>query len=159
MSLPLTAAAATIPPLNTLEKNHWNNFLDYVDKMGYRGSSLLDNRDTGLGQKLMDSYRKVNPNFSLTYDRVADVQKDLQDYRTDMVDKYKKGQIQVEGVKSEADIMPDLSPTDGWLGSKTSSHKYPTARLTETNPQGTTVKDYGVNLAAYNAATANFKHQ
>jgi hypothetical protein len=148
-ALPIEMQGAQKPPLTPQEKVQWNGFIDYLDKQGLRGSTALDNRDTGLGAKLMAQYQKVNPAFNLTYDRVGDVQQDLQDYRKQLIDKYKSGKAQADsGIKSPDEIMSGLSPVDGWLGSKTSSYKYPTAQATIQGKK----TDYGVNTAAYDAA-------
>lgn len=156
MNLALQAAEINtkVPPLTPEEKKQWNGFVDFLDKAGLKGSPMLDNRNTAMGAKLMEEYRKANPSFSLTYDRVKDVQGDLQTYRADMVDKFKNGKIVVEGVKSEEEIMPGLSSVDGWLGSKTSSWKFPTALLTESSGAN---KNFGVDISAYEAATQNLR--
>ena len=57
-------------------------------------------------------------------------------------------------MKSPDEIMAGLSPVDGWLGSQTSSHKYPVAMLTN---NGVT-QNFGTNTAAYDAAMANMKN-
>lgn len=163
MNLAMQAAAMPAgmnnPPLTPEQRQQWNDFIDYMDKSGYKGSPQLDNRNTSLGNSLIEQYRKTNPNFTLTYDNIRDVQQDLQDYRTTMVDKYKKGKVVVDGVKSEDDIMPGLSDVDGWLGSKTSSWKYPQATFTQKVPEGTLVKRFGTDIAAYEAATKRFRKE
>lgn len=157
MNLALQAAADMAqgppqPPLTPQQKAQWNSFLDYLEKIGYKGSPLLDNKNTALGAKLLDQYRGINPDFNLTYDNVKDVQQELQDYRNTLVNQFKQGKAVVDGVKSADEIMAGLSPVDGWLGSKTSSWRFPVATLTSTTPNGTTKKDFGTDLAAYDAA-------
>jgi hypothetical protein len=157
MKTPQIAAATTTagqPPLTIAEKMQWNGFLDYLKKRGIQGSAALDNRDTNMGQQLMDEYRKQDPHFTLTYDRVPDVQNDLQTYRQQLVQKYKQDPTIINGIKGPDEIMPNLSPVDGWLGSKTSQQRYPGAALTQSD--GSKI-DYGVNQAAYDAAIANMK--
>ena len=156
MDLNLQAAADMAqqggPPLTPQQKMQWNQFIDYLDKAGYKGSPLLDNKNTALGGKLIEQYKKANPDFSLGYDNVKDVQQELQDYRNNVVNQYNQGKAVVDGVKSADEIMAGLSPVDGWLGSKTSSWKFPVATTTSQTPQGTVKKDYGTDIAAYNAA-------
>ena len=156
MNTPQISAATAIgkPPLTIQEREMWNNFLEYLKKKGIQGSAALDNRDTNMGQQLMEEYRKQDPHFTLTYDRVPDVQNDLQTYRQQLVNKYKADPTIINGIKSVDEIMPNLSAVDGWLGSKTSQQRYPGAALTQS--VGTKI-DYGVNQAAYDAAIANMK--
>lgn len=146
------AAAAQNRPLTIDERNQWNSLIDYMKKRGVSGSVDLDNRDTGLGQKIMEEYRVQNPHFTLTYPQVAQVQKDLQDYRANLLQKYKAGTA-TSDVPPEQ-VMAGLSPVDGWLGSKTSSWKYPGAAIT--NSDGS-VTNFGLNTAAYDAAMAKLK--
>jgi hypothetical protein len=163
MNLATQAAEALItgnkplPPLTPEQKQQWNGFVDYLEKTGYKGSSQLDNRNTSIGSKLIEQYRKANPSFTLTYDNIKDVQQDLQDYRSQMVDGYKKGKIVVDGIKSEDEIMPGLSAVDGWLGSKTSSWKFPQAVFKEQTMKGASEKSFGTDIAAYEAATQNYR--
>jgi len=136
-------------PLTTEQRAQWNAYIDYLQAKGMKGNPALDNRDTKLSQQMFDSYKAQNPHFTLTYDQVPQVQKDLLDYRAQLVNKWKANPAVVPDAKTEEDIMPDLSPADGWLGSKTSSHKYPVAQLNQTS--------YGTNLNAYDAAIAKIK--
>ena len=156
-SPPVQAAAVNTapPPLTVQQKADWNNYIDYLQSKGMKGNPALDNRDTGLSQKLFNDYKTQNPHFSLTYDQVPQIQQDLIDYRNNLVQKYKANPSVVPDAKSADEIMPSLSPADGWLGSKTSSHKYPIATLTDANSG--TAQNYGTNLAAYDAAIANLK--
>lgn len=139
-------------PLSNDSKTQWNGFIDYLDKRGFKGNPSLDNRDTGLGQKLMEEYRAQNPHFSLSYDQVPMVQQGLQDYRNTVLKQWKAGKMQPDAsVKTEDDLMPGLSNIDGWLGSKTSSYKFPIAYTTDPKT-GAVNQNYGVNTAAYDAA-------
>ena len=155
-SIPQQAAAAATQriPLTNDMKSQWNGLIDYLDKRGYKGSPDLDNRDTRLGERLMNEYKAQNPHFTLTYDQIPVIQQGLQDYRTEALKKIKSGGATVDGLKDDSEFMAGLSPSDGWLGSKTSSWKYPTATLAV---NGDTTK-YGVNTAAYDAAIAKLKN-
>lgn len=128
------------------KKVAWNSFIDYLDKNGYKGSAALDNRDTNLGKSLLAKFNATNPNSQLSYDDVPVVQSALQDYRQGLVNKWKAGTAGAEDIKSADDIMPGLSPVDGWLGSKTSSYRFPTASITHTDG---TKQEFGVNTDLY----------
>ncbi len=140
----------TPPPLSNTQKSQWNAFIDFMDKQGYKGNPVLDNRDQNLGQFLFDKFKSATPGIQITYQDVPRVQSELQDYRSHLVNQYKQGKIAATpDIKSEADIMAGLSPVDGWLGSKTSTHKFPVA--TVNNSDGTQT-NYGVNTASYDKA-------
>lgn len=149
-------AAATPPPIPVTndQKVQWNGLLDYIKQKGLQGSPALDNKNTALGQQLMEEYRAQNPHFNLTYDQVPQIQQGLQDYRNTLVKQWQANPKVAPGVKSPNDIMSGISPVDGWLGSKTSSYKFPSATLV--NSDGT-AQNYGVNTAAYDAAIAKLK--
>lgn len=133
--------------LSVAQKQNWNNFVDYLDKAGYKGSADLDNRDTQLGKNLLTKYNTANPNAQINYEDVPAVQTELQNYRQALVNKWKAGAASTtSGIKSEDEIMPGLSQVDGWLGSKTSSYKFPEATITHTD--GTQQK-LGVNTDLY----------
>lgn len=145
-----------LPPLPTHKKEMWNNFIDYLDKTGNKGNALLDDRNENMGMQLMNAYKRQHPDFSLNYDDVKQVQQDLQDYRGALVNNWKNGTAKVNNVNNESDIMPGLSPVDGWLGKQTSSHKYPIATFTNSDK---TVKNYGTDTGAYDAAIALAKNK
>lgn len=144
------AAPPALAPLTPTEKIQWNQYIDFMQKQGMKGNPALDNQNQNLGQFYFNRFKSSTPGISLTYQDVPRIQNDLNNYRTTLVDQYKKGLIVPDdSVKSEADIMPGLSKTDGWLGSKTSSYKFPVAMAT--NAQGQTT-NYGVNTQAYDQA-------
>lgn len=128
------------------KKENWNNFIDYLDKAGYKGSAALDNRDTNLGKTLVAKYNTLYPKQAISYEDVPTVQAELQKYRQTLVDKWKAGKSTSDGVKSEDEIMPGLSKVDGWLGSKTSSYRFPVATMTHTDG---TKQNFGVNTDIY----------
>jgi hypothetical protein len=140
-------------PLTNEEKQYWNGFVDYLDKQGYKGSTALDNRNMSLGQNLLKKYNEMRPSNAVKYEDIARVQADLQNYRANLVDQWKKGKAQSDQVKTENDIMPGLSKVDNWLGSKTSSYKFPTAVLTVNGK----TQDFGTNTQAYDQTMSQIK--
>lgn len=156
MTYVTAAAQAQRRPLTPDERNQWNSYLDFLQTKGMKGSPALDNRDTGLSQQLFNQYKTQNPHFSLTYDRVPDVQNDLQTYRQGLVNQWTANPSVAPDVKKPDDIMAGLSPVDGWLGSKTSSWKYPGAAIKLSNGS---VVNYGTDTGAYDAAIANLKNK
>ena len=143
-----------VKSLTPVQKQHWNAFVDYMGNQNLKGNAILDQRDKSIGQQAFLRFKAANPGVSLKYEDVPVVQKELQDYRSDLVNKYKSGQAKVDGVKNEDEIMPGLSDVDGWIGSKTSSHKFPVASFTSAKGEKT---DYGTNTKLYDAMMASLK--
>lgn len=141
-------AGSITPPLTDNQKQDWNQFIDFVDKQGLKGNLILDDKDKGLGMYLMQKYKSLNPKATISYQDVPRVQQTLQDYKATLVDQYKKGLIApTDSIKNpETDIMGGLSPVDGWLGSKTSSYKFPVAQATNADKSAT---NYGTNTQAF----------
>lgn len=134
----------TIAPIGEDKKAAWNHFIDFMREKGYAGSTALDDRSTKLGEGLMAQYNKQFPKSPITYADVANVQAALQQYRQDLVNRWKSGQATAD-IKSADEIMPGISKVDGWLGSKTSSYKFPTAVV---DHNGTNI-DFGTNTELY----------
>jgi len=139
---------ATDAPLTPQQKKAWNDFLDYLKKAGYQGNKSLDNHNMALGQNMLNRFNAMYPGEKVTYAEIPKVQAEMQNIRQQAVANYKKNPSQYQGVKSEDDIMQNLSPVDGWLGSKTSMHKFPTATLIVQRPAAKAdTTFYGTNTA------------
>jgi hypothetical protein len=65
--------------VNPALMQQWNQYVDWLDSKGMKGSPELDKGDTGF--KMMEAYRKENPSFNLTKDDVGVIQQNLQQYR------------------------------------------------------------------------------
>lgn len=154
---PVVGPGPQVPPLTPQQKADWNNFLDFTQKEGYMGNPILDDRNKNLGNYLMQKYRALNPHATITYNDVPRVQQELQDYRNNLVNQYKSGHAVMDDIKSEDEIMPGLSPADGWLGSKTSSHRFPVAALTVNNNGKVATTNYGTDTQKYDADMAKLK--
>lgn len=113
-----------LPPAKLDE---WNKFIDFVDSKGYKGNPTLDIKDKNLGQSLFTQYRASNPGAQLSYDDVLPIQQHLSAYRDWSIAQAKAGKVAMDpaaGANYE-NYMQGLSQPDGWFGSKTSSHKFP----------------------------------
>ncbi len=133
------------PGLTPQQRMAWNMFIDYLDKQGVKGSPLLDQRDKNLGQYYFQKFASTNPGIPITYNDVPKIQAELQDYRTNLVNQWKSGKAKIDSIKTEDEIMPQLSAVDGWLGSKTSSYKYPVYTQSVTKNGNTATTDHGTN--------------
>lgn len=127
-------------PLTAGEKTNWNKFLDFVEINNMKNNPILDQRNKQIGLSLLQKFNYQNPKYALPTDIVPKVQSEIQDYRNNLVGQWKAGKMQAD-VKNESEIMPNISPIDGWPGTKTLSTKFPIAK-TET-------KDYGVATDQY----------
>ncbi len=137
-------------PLTPEEKNKWNKFISFVEANKMTNNPTLDQRNKSVGMGLLQKFNIANPKDALPLDIVPRVQSDLQDYRSNLVNQWKAGKIAPDtSIKSEADIMPQISPVDGWPGTKTLSSKFPTATVTVTTPVSKTVRDYGTDVSQY----------
>lgn len=133
------------PGLTPLQRMQWNSFIDFLEKEGVKGSPLLDQRDKNLGKFYFQKFVTSNPGITLRYEDVPRIQQELQDYRANLVNQWKNGKVSVDSVKTEDDIMPGLSQVDGWLGSKTSSYKYPVSTDLLTKNGNATATNYGTS--------------
>jgi len=139
-----------IPPdLTAAQKANWNKFIDFVANQKMAGNPTLDQRNKQVGMGLLQKFNYANPQQALPLTIVPQVQQSLQSYRNELVNNWKAGKAHVDGVKTEDDIMPNLSQTDGWPGTKTLSSRFPVASMTTTTPTGTTTKNLGTDFVAF----------
>lgn len=108
------------PPLTPKQRQEWNSYVDWVDKKGYKGSPLLDKKDTGLANNLFNQYKKENPSVTLSIDHVKSVQSEMEKLANSARDFEAR-----RGNPNAANIMQGTSKVDGWPGSKTTSFKFP----------------------------------
>lgn len=107
-------------PLTPQQRIDWNRYVDYVEKRGYKGSTQLDKKETGLAKKLFDDFIKENPNSSINYDHVKSVQIEMQKLK-EVSQSFAKRRNNPDAEK----IMAGISQVDGWPGSKTTQFKFP----------------------------------
>lgn len=110
------------PPksLTPQQRREWNQYVDFVAKKGYKGSPLLDKKETGLATSLFNEFKKANPNTSISLDHVAAVQTEMQNLA-----KAAQAFEARRGNPNATKIMQGTSKIDSWPGSKTTSFKFP----------------------------------
>lgn len=118
-------------PTTVDQRNQWNNFLKYLYTTGDYGNKELDQGDDKTAL-LLESYRKINPNFTITKDDVPSIQ-----YEISMIKKgeipngeggFKKNTNQgFQSLISKLYKQQVISPVDGRIGSLTSQQPYPVA--------------------------------
>lgn len=133
------------PPITPELKKRWNAFIDFVETQKMANNPMLDQRNKQLGMTLLQKFNMSNPANSLPMDIVPQVQQSLQDYRNNIIAQWKAKKVVGDGIKTEADIMPNISAVDGWPGTKTLSSRFPTASYVDNGVK----KDYGVDTEAY----------
>lgn len=119
------------PKLTPKEKENWNKFIDFVSMQKMGNNPILNQRNKQVGMGLIQKFNYSNPDVALSPDIVPRVQQEIQDYRNNLIQQWKAGKLQPSTpIKDESEIMPDVSPVDGWPGTKTLSYKFPTATVT-----------------------------
>lgn len=111
-------------PLTAQKRAEWNQYVDFVEKRGYKGSTELDKRETGLANKLFDEFKKEFPNTSISLNDVPSVQYEMQELR-----KTVQGFAKRKGDQNADKLMEGISKVDGWPGSKTTQFKFPNMSL------------------------------
>jgi hypothetical protein len=127
-----------LPEIAPEKKQAWNQYVDWLDTKGMKGSKQLDSK--GLGNKMIEEYNKENPDSGLSVDDVRGVQETM--FRTaEAARAFDKRR----GGKESDKIMEGTSKFDGYAGSKTTSFKFPSATaVTKHNDQVTSVKGLGL---------------
>lgn len=113
------------------KRDLWNNYVDYLNTKGLKGSKDLDNKDTQLSRKVFDEYTKANK-LNLKYDEfIPEIQRSISTYRNAAINKINSGEAVY--TKPIDTFMQGLSTVDGWAGSKTTSWKFPSDNLLDKN--------------------------
>jgi len=106
--------------LTPQQRKEWNAYVDFLEKKGYKGSPLLDKKDTGLATGLFNQFKKENPSVTLSLDHIKAVQSEMQT----LAEAARNFEARRNNPNA-ANIMAGTSKTDGWPGSKTTSFKFP----------------------------------
>ena len=133
----------------------WNSFLDFAKQKGVAGSPELDVRNKNLGQQTLNEYLQQNPNSTLTYDSIPKIQQELQTYRQQVLGDVKANKRGFAPGTTESNFMSGLSAVDGWLGSKTSTYKFPEAYMNHISPSSNSTEDLGLAATAQYQAGGN----
>ncbi len=130
------------PPkqLTPQQRQEWNNYVDWIEKKGYKGSPLLDKKDTGLANNLFNQFKKENPTVSLSLDNIKSVQSEMES----LANAVRNFEARRNNPNAP-NIMAGTSKVDGWPGSKTTSFKFPSMEKREyTNDVLTNTTKYGL---------------
>lgn len=115
-------------PSTAIERNNWNQFLDYLGKNGVGGSTNLDARDKSLGLKYLHQYNEENPNSAIPEAFIPTAQ-----YESYLIRRKNEfpGLTPTQSQYAFQNLSPQyrnrpISAVDNWLGSYTSKQYYPT---------------------------------
>lgn len=126
------------------EMQQWNQFLEFVKEQGYEGSPELNVKNKNLGSSLFDKFKTANPNVTIDYSIVPDVQNEMQ-----VLGQSARDFAARRNDPNAANLMTGVSPVDSWFGSKTSQYRFPSATLvTKRNNQ--TVGQQNLGLVSGN---------
>jgi hypothetical protein len=109
-----------IREISPKERADWNNFIDFVESKGLKGSEKLDKGSDALARNLFDEYKKLHPNTTIDYGSVASFQYEMQKLKEQA-----QGFAERRNDPNAKKIMSFVSKVDGWFGSKTSQSKFP----------------------------------
>lgn len=113
------------PPITNKIRQSWNDYIGWLREKGLAGSPKLDKG--GLGIKMIEEYRKENPDTALTPDLVTSIQKDFSKYRQYALKQIDDGNAVLDthnGVTRD-NFLKALSVVDGIPGQRTTSYTFP----------------------------------
>ena len=119
------------PVIDNKTRQAWNDYTSWLDKKGLKGSPALDHND--LGGKMIDQYRKENPDTPITREMVVPIQKEFGNYRQYMLDQIAKGKGGFADGVNKDNFMRSLSVVDGIPGQRTTSFSFPTGYMKDLN--------------------------
>lgn len=108
-------------------RRDWNDYISFLEKKGYKGHPALDKND--LGGKMIDLYRKENPNTSISREKIKDVQSEFAKYRDYALSEIKNKKAAFAAGTNENNFLKNLSIIDGIAGQKTTSFSFPLSYL------------------------------
>jgi len=122
MKIRISKGGGEDPPqsLTPQQRREWNAYIDFLDKKGYKGSPLLDKKETGLATGLFNQFKKENPNTTISLDHVKAVQSEMEALAQNV-----RGFEARRGNPNADKLMQGTSKIDNWPGRKTTSFKFP----------------------------------
>ncbi len=123
--------------LTPQQMKEWNMFVDFLDKKGIKGSGSLNN-DKTVGKKLFDEFKKSNPGVTIDYSVVPSVQ-----YEMHLLQKEAR-RFDARRGNPDSKVLEGISKLDGWMGSKTSSFKFPDLKVSAPNNPNVIVENKGL---------------
>jgi len=111
------------PQMTNDIRKAWNDYTHWLGQKGLQGKPELDKNNYGF--KVLEDYRKENPDTPLTKDLIPVIQQEFSNYRDYSLDKIKKGKGAFGPGVNEENYMRALSVVDGIPGQRTTSFSFP----------------------------------
>jgi hypothetical protein len=124
------------PPVNTQNMTDWNDYTNFLDKKGLKGSPALDHND--LGGQMIDEYRKQNPQTTVSRDMVVPIQQAFSKYRDYAIKNIEAGKGAYAPGTNKDNFLKNLSVVDGIPGQRTTSFQFPSQYMKDMNTGVTT---------------------
>lgn len=120
-------------PIKITNQNRqdWNDYIKFLDSKGLKGNPSLDHND--LGMKMIDEYRKENPNTTISRDMVIPIQQEFSKYRDWALNQVKQGKAQLQNGVTPDKFLSALSIVDGIPGQRTTSYTFPLGYMKDMN--------------------------
>lgn len=118
----------TEPKVDNHVRQAWNDYVSWIDKKGLKGHESLDKND--LGGKMIDAYKKENPDTPISREMIVPIQKEFSKYRDWSLEQVKKGAAKLADGVTPENYMKSLSIVDGIAGQRTTSFQFPSSYLT-----------------------------
>jgi len=119
------------PEVDNKIREEWNKYTDWLAAKGLKGHASLDKDD--LGGKMIDAYRKENPDTPISREIIPTIQKEFQRYRDWSLGQVKAGKATLTEGTTPENYMKALSIVDGIAGQRTTSFRFPDSYLTTFN--------------------------
>jgi hypothetical protein len=110
-------------PVDNRLREHWNQYVDWLEKKGMKGSPALDKGD--LGGKMIDIYRMENPTTLVSRQSIVPIQNEFSKYRQYTLNEIRNKRAELAPGVKEEDFMKNLSIVDNIPGQRTTSFKFP----------------------------------
>lgn len=128
------------PKVDNKLRAAWNDYVSWLDKKGLKGNPSLDHND--LGMKMIDEYRKENPDTPLTRNSVIPIQQEFSKYRDYALNQIQQGKIGFAPGTNKDNFLKSLSIVDGIPGQRTTSYTFPSGYMKDMNTGETKNKGF-----------------
>ena len=127
---PTPTTPTETPSLTSEQMDRWNRLISYSKQKGYSGMAELDH-NPALRQKVFAEYNKANPDSTVSLDMVKQVQDEIQNYKSKVLQAMSTGGAKGSEGVNPSNFMKGISQVDGIFGSKTSSWQFPQAYMVD----------------------------